>query len=184
MIFIFFCLAYLTATIEEWVIHKYLMHQLAHPQLKNLYKNHILHHKKTKKDFSIENNETEYICFEFLSVDGLVQLFVGFFINTSLFYILFRGYVSLFVISATIMTFLLVNIFVWNTCHSYIHNMDAFEICSAIGLPRKYIDEQNVYIKWSVNNHRAHHYYHDSNYNIVFPGADFLFGTHKTITGL
>uniref|UniRef100_A0A6C0HYA5 Uncharacterized protein n=1 Tax=viral metagenome TaxID=1070528 RepID=A0A6C0HYA5_9ZZZZ len=184
MIFIFFCLVYLTATIEEWVIHKYLMHQLFHPQLKNLYKNHILHHKKTKKDFSIENNETEYICFEFLSVDGLVQLFVGFFINTSLFYILFRGYVSLFVISATIMTFLLVNIFVWNTCHSYIHNMDAFEICSAIGLPRKYIDEQNVYVKWSLNNHRAHHYYHDSNYNIVFPGADFLFGTHKTITGL
>lgn len=178
---IFFCSVYLAATVEEWFIHKYVMHSVNNRYTQKIYKNHILHHKRTQPDFSIENRLTEYICFEFLSIDGLLQLFAGFAINTLLFYVIFQEYISLLAISSTILTFLLGNVVVWNTCHSYIHNMDAFEICSAIGLPRKYINEKNIYMNWSINNHRAHHFYNNSNYNIVFPGADFLFGTHKII---
>ena len=35
------------------------------------------------------------------------------------------------------------------------------------------------YIKWLITNHQAHHKYTNSNFNIVFPGADYLFNTYN-----
>ena len=37
--------------------------------------------------------------------------------------------------------------------------------------------EKNMIIKWFIKNHKNHHDNKDTNYNIVFPGADYLFGT-------
>ena len=62
--------------------------------------------------------------------------------------------------------------------------MDAYEICIPKGVPRKYINEDNVYVKWVVNNHRAHHDNSNGNYNIVFPGADFFVAWMSRINGI
>ena len=35
------------------------------------------------------------------------------------------------------------------------------------------------YVKWLIANHQEHHNHTNSNFNIVFPGADYLFGTYN-----
>ena len=41
-------------------------------------------------------------------------------------------------------------------------------------------NENNIFSCWIVNNHKAHHYNPRGNFNIIFPGADFIFGTYNT----
>lgn len=170
---IFFISVYLLSTIEEWLAHKYIMHTKSNV-FKKIYDNHLLHHVKTQKNYTIIDNNPDYICFDILSMDGLVQCVVLFTVNYGFLYMLFHNYVSSYAISATIILFIMINVLVWNTFHSYIHGMDAYEICIPKGVPRKYINEDNFYVKWVLNNHRAHHDNNTGNYNIVFPGADFF----------
>ena len=176
---IFFTLVYLAASIQEWFFHKYLMHTPGFAIFDKVYQNHISHHRNTKSDYSIVNNNPEYICFEVFSLDGIIQMVVVFSINVGGFYILFHPYISLVIISITIAMTLFINIVVWNTYHAYVHGFDANDICTPLGVKRTLIHESNAISSWFINNHRTHHDTKKSNYNIVFPGADFIFGTYR-----
>jgi len=140
----------------------------------------MLHHKNTQNDYSIINNNPEYICFDVLSIDGIVQLIIVFSINTAFFYMLFHPSISLPIISATVIIMLFINIIVWNTYHAYVHGFDPAIICSPKGVKRSNIHESNYISGWLISNHRTHHDNKNTNYNIVFPGADFLFGTYSS----
>lgn len=178
----FFITAYLLASIEEWLAHKYIMHTKMKSTsiFDNAYINHIKHHKNTNNDYSIKTGNPDYICFEIFSADGIVQSFVVLFTNSSILFVLYPS-ISAYVILSTNIFLLVANIFIWNTFHAYIHNMDAYKICSPSGLPRYYIKENNMYSSWLINNHKCHHTNSKGNFNIVFPGADFIFGTHNNI---
>lgn len=179
----FFEFLYLASTVQEWFVHKYLMHtkQPNKSIFDNVYENHLLHHAKTNKDFTIKDGNPEYICVEFDTIDGVVQFIFMFGINTTFFYIIFHDNVPFVVISCSVFCFLMTNILVWNTLHAYVHGMDASEICYPKGLSRQYIEKikDNVYVKWAIENHQAHHLNKNCNFNIVFPGADYILGTQR-----
>ena len=87
--------------------------------------------------------------------------------------------INFYVILITILVFLFINIIVWNTVHAFAHHFDSSIICYPIGISNKYISEKNIIVKWLVNNHRKHHNNKNTNYNIVFPGADYIMNTYS-----
>jgi len=182
MYLIFITTLYAAFSVQEWLAHKYLMHtHLNIKALQKVYANHLRHHNKTKHDYTIENNDPEYICVDLSTLDDFFQYVLLYTVNTGIFYIFFKNELTFTTISIHVHLFLIVNILVWNTFHSYIHGLDAYEICKPPGIPRRFINEKNIYTRWLIENHKAHHSNPKGNYNIVFPGADYLFGTHHTL---
>lgn len=172
---------YIASSIEEWIVHKYVMHTHSDVKLfRKMHENHAQHHYKTKSDYTV-GGDTEYICVDIKTVDDVIQYTVVFVFNYGLFYVMCSNYIPAWFIASTILAFIGINILVWNTFHSYIHGMDAYEICYSKGIPAKYLNEKNFYVNWIVNNHRAHHKNSRGNFNIVFPGADFWFGTYNKL---
>jgi len=178
---VFLLALYLFSSFEEYVIHKYVMHKkIDLPYLKETYEDHIKHHIDTNKDFTIKKNDHSNICFSFMTV---VPLFI---VTVFSLYIVFNTIISLNIIIISVVFFVIIHMVVWNTLHSYVHYFDVNTICknAVYGLPKEYINEKNIYVKWSLDNHRAHHYFKDDkkgNWNVVFPGADYILGSHNTI---
>ena len=179
----FLLFAYLFASIQEWTIHKYLMHS-TNDQLKtlSLYKNHQ-HHKTTNKtEYSTNPSGHKYICQDIMSIDGLSQIVILIGINTTILHQMFSPNISTQFILITSSSLLAINIIVWNTFHSLVHKVDPKTICQ----PYTYLSEtqqiqfmNTSYIKWLIANHETHHKTNNSNFNIVFPGADYLFETYN-----
>lgn len=178
MYLFFLTCVYWVASFQEWFFHKYWMHRKSYPLFDNLYRNHIAHHENTKKDYSMRNGKSDYICVEVFTTDGVIQIGFVFTLNVGFFYALdsFFG-VGLPLISATVAGMLLVNVVVWNTIHPYVHGFDPYTVCSQ-GVSQKYLPKKNLVFEWLVDNHRKHHDHRDVHYNIVFPGADYVMGTH------
>ena len=75
-------------------------------------------------------------------------------------------------------------IIIWNSMHPYIHNEDASKRCK-LYFSKSYVDKvkNNFYVRWIILNHKLHHIRkgdRKGNYNAVFPGGDYLFGTAYT----
>jgi hypothetical protein len=174
---LFLITSYLLATTQEWLIHKYLMHSNI---ITTLHDEHINHHKKTKKDYSITYYDSDYICVNMTSINDIIQAIILIFINSYILYSLFTPYVSIFAIILTVTILFTINILIWNTLHPYVHNLDPYTVCNfPKGLYESLINKNNIYVNWAINNHKSHHYNSKGNFNIVFPGADYLFGTYN-----
>jgi hypothetical protein len=178
---LFLFTTYMLATFEEYFIHKYIMHQMIDlPVLKETAEEHIKHHKATNSDYTIKENDHSNICFSFTT--NLLPIILILFIT----YFLFRKIISTWIILLTIFLFYIIHIISWNTLHSYVHYFEVNTICTDTfyGIPKEYINENNIYVKWSLENHRAHHYYkgeQKGNWNVVYPGADYIMGTHNIL---
>ena len=148
------------------------------PFLDEYGKDHIKHHIATNKDFTIKNNDPDNICFDFFTI---IPLYVS---TVLILYLFFNKMISLNIILIAVFITVCLHMVVWNTLHSYIHYFEVNDVCknTIYGIPSKYINEENFYVKWSLDNHRAHHYFkHEEkgNWNVVFPGADYIMGTHN-----
>lgn len=176
---LFLIALYLLASFEEFFVHKYLMHNVVKiPFLDEYGKDHIKHHIATNKDFTIKNNDPDNICFDFFTI---IPLYVS---TVLILYLFFNKMISLNIILIAVFITVCLHMVVWNTLHSYIHYFEVNDVCknTIYGIPSKYINEENFYVKWSLDNHRAHHYFkHEEkgNWNVVFPGADYIMGTHN-----
>lgn len=177
MYLFFFACVYWASSIQEWFFHKYCMHHKSYQVMDDLYNNHMAHHANTKKDYTIRNNKSEYICVDVFSSEGTLQMSILYSLNFGFFYSLFSRSVPLSIISTTLLGALMINILVWNVIHSYVHGFDSSKICSPLGISNYYVSEKNAIIRWLVENNRRHHDAPHTNYNIVFPGADYIFGT-------
>ena len=175
---------YLAASLQEWFFHKFLMHHpLPWRGFHGLYVKHQFHHSQSKGtdgDYSVRDNPFNYICFDVLSMDGIVQTALVFSINTGFFYMLFPS-LSLWTLATPVAIMLAINIGFWNTIHPLVHGLDPVATCFPPGLP---LSKENIWIQWWIDNHQRHHdnhqRHHDNpqcNFNIVFPGADYLLGT-------
>ena len=177
-ILVFLVLLYWMSSLEEWFTHKYLMHQkLDIPWFRNYATSHMEHHLAVNPDFTLKNKIPDQVCFEAITV------FPFFVVNSIVCVFLFHKYLKWYVIIAVVLLFALYAALAWNTIHSYIHHSDV-KMCKIGGLFQGPVNKQNPYMKWAVNNHQAHHYFKGNekgNYNVVFPGTDFLFGTHKVM---
>jgi hypothetical protein len=176
---IFLIALYFLATFGEYFIHKYLMHNIVKmPYLNEYGKEHIKHHVATNKDFTIKNNDSENICFNWMTI---MPLYI---ISILIMYLLFNKIVGLNIILISVFLMLYLHTVIWNTLHSYVHYFDVNSVCEISGIPKEYVNENNFYVKWSLNNHRAHHYFKNDekgNWNVVYPGADYIMGTHHSM---
>ena len=178
---LFLIFLYIFSSFQELLIHKYIMHNdINLPYFKETYQKHIKHHIDTNKDFTIKDNNISNICFSFMTI------LPTFIVNVFVLYILFNTIVSLEIIIISIFLVLVAHMVIWNTMHCYVHYFDVNKICknTIYGLPKEYINENNIYVNWSLENHKAHHYYkgeEKGNWNVVLPGADFILGTHNTL---
>ena len=171
---IFIIVLYSSATIQEWCFHRF-MHMNNHGRIQ---KDHMNHHKHTNHQYIVELRYSDYICFDIRHIQDILQ-FIGFWtLNTSVLYLLFTPYISFYICSFSCFCLLVYNMSVWNTYHAYIHGLCASEICFMKGLPYSYVPTTNVYSSWIIRNHQLHHKYPTKNFNIVFPGADYMFCTY------
>jgi hypothetical protein len=143
----------------------------------NMFLEHMIHHSSTKEDYTMSDGSSDYICFEVFFEDGLAQMVSVFIINSGFLYVLFYPTISLIVILLSVAFMLCCNVVIWNTVHSYVHGFDASKICSPPRVSNAIINEQNPIMRWFIQNHRDHHDHKKTNFNIVFPGADYLLGT-------
>jgi hypothetical protein len=159
-------LIYITITFTEWTVHKYIMHDI------NLDPGHIRHHKSVHIDMKLEPNE-------FLEKD----IKMGY--DHSLFITVF----SFFMFNLIINKLLKLNVkkihifigsfflsvfyhLIWNKYHRKMHFEADF-----------FAKTNNKYLKWMFVNHTIHHLQkgdRKGNYNIVFPGADWIMGDYRT----
>ena len=176
---LFLITLYFLSSFLEVFIHKYIMHRVINiPYFKETAEEHIKHHIATNKDFSIKNNDSSNICFDFITILPV------YFATVFILYIIFNKIISLNIILFTVLVAIIIHMVLLNTLHSYVHYFNVNEVCknTIYGIPKEYINKENIYVKWCLNNHRAHHYFKDDkkgNWNIIFPGADYILGTHN-----
>lgn len=159
---LFFTVSYLFATFQEWYFHKY-MHGSSGSTMQ---KNHQRHH--TTIDLLYEPS-SEDICFDIQNKTDIFQFLLVFTGNTAVLSFMFYPSISLITISITSSSLLTFYILVWNTLKC---------------VPREYVPTVNWYSSCIIDNHQKHHLFPAGNFNIVFPGADYLFGTKIRTTSL
>ena len=162
----------LSLSIGEWVIHKYIMHNTEGSFGRFIFgDNHIVHHMQVNSDMTLKEGEEHvglyFGVFETLAVSVLfmvVQRIIMYIIN-------FDCKITYsFGISLAVGLFYK---FLWDFLHYSFHDLtDDLEINKLI-----------PYFYWWVKNHAYHHLVKGEakgNYNIIVPGADFLFGTYRS----
>jgi hypothetical protein len=174
--FLFYVVSYLLASIEEWMFHKYMHLKMNH----SIQKTHLNHHANSNNKYEVSITASDDICFDIRNSNDFLQFLLFLVGNSTLLKFLFP-YVSILTVTVTTSGLLTFNIFIWNTYHSYIHGLDSYTICFLKGIPRKYVPIANIYADWIIKNHQIHHKFPTGNFNIVFPGADYLFLTYDPL---
>lgn len=170
---------YLICTMSEWILHRYVMHaKVDLPWIRTFHDSHVIHHSLIEKDMTVREHERMYedICMQPFS--WLVILLM----SGGLMWVLFGRWFSASVIIAHVLVFVLIEVVVWNSLHPYIHHVAGKAGCR---LSSTDIPSGNPYVKWVVRNHAAHHLIkgeRKGNFNIVFPGADYLMGTYREVS--
>jgi hypothetical protein len=161
---------YITFSVCEWFVHAQLMHN---PAL-DMGRRHLAHHEEVMSDMSISRTQTLLDNDESrgttLTVDSTIIVFaVGCCAalcvrkmaapRTQVFFT-----VGLSAIAALYQTL------TWNAIHPQMHGIQHHEKQARL-LPE-------CILCWMQSHHAKHHTLKDRNYNITFPGGDFLFGTY------
>ena len=168
---------YILFSIEEWMVHKYLMHSKSEM---HIAKAHIKHHLNTNTDMSLKELDKNYsdnnifICWR----ETFLILIFG--LSSAL---LLNRYFNIdrnIVIVLSLIMVIYQSSF-WNTIHPDIHNFK--EKLSIIdGIPGFYLLKYHPLYDWLKHNHIQHHFIKGAkkgNYNITMPFADFLFNTYN-----
>jgi len=163
-------LLYLELTIGEIIIHKYLMHNKEGSIARKIWGNsHNTHHLDVKHDMKLEeHHRKEGLFFNNFDVIGIALLVFSVWYPTLRLFFKVTWYKLLFVST-------LIGIFyqkLWDFLHYSFHQEKKID---------KYI--KNPIFYWLFHNHSMHHLVkgkHKGNYNIIFPGGDFIFGTYRT----
>jgi hypothetical protein len=154
----------------EYGIHRYLMHKrlLPHwlyrivPGLGTVFTNHnVLHHGRYYKIFNHEDDphgrKTS------IRLDLWVGILGGVLVGLAL-------YPLSVVAGPVIVAVVLLHHLAWNLIHEEMHN------------PRPRWFARLRFFRFFVRYHWMHHKYPGMNYNVIFPGADFVFRRHAKPT--
>ena len=77
---------------------------------------------------------------------------------------------------------LLFQLTLWNSIHGYMHGKDCSDHLSSLCFNNKDTEKLLKTFPWLnflIENHKTHHKTQTSNFNITFPGADFIMGTYQ-----
>ena len=176
-------LLYIVLSINEWIIHKYVMHCYQNSSwlllLPNNYAkmsclSHKNHHLSVEKDMSLNDtkNDTELV---FNLYHALALGVLIFMLMTLIIYKLnlrINVYVNLLCCIVAGFMFMII----WNSIHTKMHKHEV-DLPLSPRIDIAYVPN-NVYFK----NHELHHQIKGDdkgNYNVVFLGADELFDTNN-----
>ena len=157
---------YLYITIIEWFIHKHIMHN------EKLDPGHIRHHRSVNVDMTLSKDE--YVEDEIrMGSSHTLMITVGTIIVSNLIINkLYKLDVNIYYIFLGSLLLSLFYRFMWNTYHRKMHfEFEFFE------------KTNNPYLKWIFMNHAYHHLQkgdRKGNFNILFPGGDFIMGDYRT----
>lgn len=163
--FLTFPMMLIFGSLTVWLVHKYPLHRRL-SVFPYAYRKHTIEHHSlyTYHDLEIKNfKEIPYIMFGVLDVIGFALVFVPimYFINS----LIFSENVVNMIIASSSGYFLIYEFF-----HTISH------------LPSNHPILKVRYFKFMWNHHRIHHHpraMNSTNFNIVFPIFDYLFGTLK-----
>jgi hypothetical protein len=182
----FIIVYYIYLSMYEWIGHKYFMHSKEQSVFYKLYssKSHIKHHIEVENNMRLDKNVSEYtgLIFEW---NDLILIFITSYFP--IFYLLkkfnFKLNIKRNTMIILLVTCLLYGI-LWNTLHTLFHNVN-ISIPIEDGIPEfNFIKEKrNPLILWLYKNHTLHHLIkgeNKGNFNIILPGADFIFNTYNS----
>lgn len=181
---IIFITLYITFSVLEWIIHKYIMHN----ENNIIGKNHLIHHKSTYHDMTLNKYKQHYndlsvsenLCFDKEMILASIFFYILYFYTLTR----FTSKISHLVFSFIIFIILLLFMFVtWNSIHPYIHHEDGKQKCNlAFSYETiKKLHKENFLVKLLIDNHIMHHKRkgdRKGNYCVTLMGADHLFGTY------
>jgi len=160
----------------EYFFHRFVMHAPPGGALETYQDLHVTHHVETGRDQSLDGGaDTDPRHIYFSGTTTLASILIstlGLEALTGVFDLGFDPATSLG-ISALVA---LLHTSIWQTLHGDIHEYYS-EYPGA--LPRAdVLSTDSPYTRWLVENHVGHHLVGGKgNYNIVFPGPDYLWGT-------
>jgi hypothetical protein len=179
----FIVLTYISLTTWEWILHKYFMHA----KKGNLFytvehsKAHLKHHAHVENDFRITKKNDTGLVFTWFP-DSVITLVVSIIslsmVNEAVGTNFTRS--KIIVISAIIA---ILYCALWNTLHIAFHkapyNRSMTHTFPHVQIPDNI--KKNPILSWLWRNHLYHHINkgQKGNFNIIVPGADFLFGTYR-----
>ncbi len=159
-----FAAVFVYSSLFEWTLHRYLMHRpfvLRYP-----YQAHALtHHRLFRADSSYVLSREEDM-HEVRFAIWNAPLLIG--LHAPLLWLLGRA------TGWPILVPGLLAMTVYYTLYESLH--------WCMHVPKGRRIEKTAVFRWLSAHHRAHHRRHDTNLNVVFPLADFLFGTLRRWT--
>lgn len=174
-------LVYLSLTFWEWVLHSQVMHgdpdalrrvPVIGAQLAQVAKDHISHHMDVNIDMTLKGNSHK---------SGLFFSWQTTFVGTALVFVTLvtlrvdmHTAIRMAVAAALLMSVL------WNSWHADMHGSDLWVGVSE-GIPRVSGLSRGPLYQFLWKYHAIHHSQKGQkfNFNIIFPGFDFLAGTYQ-----
>lgn len=173
-------------TFFEYCFHRWVMHAqdgTLEQTLFGAYQTlHITHHCETKRDMTLEDagdSDPRHIYFSAattaasvaISTAGLAALDRGFGLGLAEGHL---GAAALPLVSGAVAA---LHTSIWQTLHGDIHEYLSPNVPGALNRFDP-LSADTPYTRWMVSNHVGHHVVRgQGNYNIVFPGPDYLLGT-------
>lgn len=169
-IFSLILVLYLELSLGEVIIHKYIMHNKEGTIIRKYYGNsHNIHHLDVLNDMKLKDNyNDEGLYFSLLnSIYVSIITFLIWYLTILLFK--YKIKIDYLIIISFIVG--LIYKFTWDFLHYSFHQLSELD---------KYKD--NKIFNWLFLNHSYHHLVKGDkkgNYNIIFPGGDFLMGSYN-----
>ena len=159
------------ASVLEWALHRYLMHDFN----TRLGKFHLAHHAETLQDMSLRGDDSPYLPAHEWRGTGFSWRMTRRLLVPITTLAVAVGWVLDDVRTAACATAVLsfYSLVTWNAIHPALHGMPRPPLTYGPSLP--------LWIPWQAflsRHHTRHHLTHGrSNFNITLPGADVVFGT-------
>jgi Fatty acid hydroxylase len=156
----------ITMSFIEYFVHRYVMHKRTLPRwlyrvvpgMWSVFENHaVLHHGRYYKVFNHEDDPKGRTIS--IRLDLWIAVVGGVLVGLAL--------LPLSIVAGPVfLTVILLHHLAWNLIHEEMHN------------PRPRWFRRLPFYKFLARYHWMHHKYPGKNYNVILPGADFLFGKH------
>ena len=156
-VFVILCI-YILASLIEHSLHKYVMHN----ESNIIGKWHLIHHRHTRKDMSLDTSGNDYkeiLPSENIAIDdinSMVALFIGFILIPYLFYRFYPVKLKLWILLGFGILLGIYTVLIWNSIHSYMHGKDAqkmghFSLCNK---STKFLVDRSPFLRWLIENHK------------------------------
>jgi hypothetical protein len=166
---------YSYASFLEWAIHRHIMHIKTGWRYWFNGKDHIAHHSDTRHDMTLKTPKPVRIPYSDTFI--LVPIFApGVAVINQI-----TGMAFSFTFIVVFCVFMsLLHSFMWNSIHSRSHFVEDMEYSDGVPLSKNFPPLLCVY-NYFLDNHIGHHHDSTTNFNVCFPGADYLLGTRRQI---